>query len=197
MEQVESWNTFPFTPADVPIDLHIERVPVIYSVGLLLLVQVLESKDRTVNLTFFLSYIYHSPFFLIPIFRGDGYFHLVSQFQDRHFVCTYLSEYQQHPSGAQPLLTCSVFDDFDTITLVRTDVVNVGIQEDEGRKVVKSLLDSYENDKEFQMVKNFNEFPDMFDVDSYVESQRRKWENVNGNIDTSDDNIPVSPVPVL
>jgi hypothetical protein len=77
------------------------------------------------------------------------------------------------------LLTCSVLDDFDDITLVRADVVNLDIQEDEGKKVVKSLLDSYGNDEEMQMVKNFNQNPDMFDVEVYVESQRRKWANFN------------------
>lgn len=79
------------------------------------------------------------------------------------------------------MLTCSVLDDFDDITLVRADVVNLDIQEDEGRKVVKSLLDSYGNDEEMQMVKNFNQNPDMFDVEVYVESQRRKWANFNDN----------------
>lgn len=79
------------------------------------------------------------------------------------------------------MLTCSVLDDFDDITLVRADVVNLDIQEDEGRKVVKSLLDSYGNDEEMQMVKNFNQNPDMFDVEVYVESKRRKWANFNDN----------------
>jgi len=117
------------------------------------------------------------PFFLQPIFRGEGFFHLLSQFQDQHFLFAYLADYQMDPARAQPLLTCSVFNDFNDITLVRADVVNHGIDDEEGRKVVSFLLDSYANDEEFKTVENFNKAPEKFDIDFYVEKQRKKWTN--------------------
>lgn len=126
----------------------------------------------------FIHFITHrSPFFLQPIFRGEGFFHLLSQFQDNHFLFAYLADYQMDPNRAVPLMTCSIFNDFDDITLVRADVLNPGIQEEEARNVVEFLLDSYGNDEEYRTVENFNKLPEKFDHDVFVAQQRNKWSN--------------------
>jgi hypothetical protein len=47
------------------------------------------------------------------------------------------------PSRAQPLLTVSVFDDLadsKDLALVRCDIINQGIEEDEGYKVREEWL---------------------------------------------------------
>ena len=75
---------------------------------------------------------------------------LVSQFQvPSHFLLAYLEDYKMDPHSATPLLTFSVFNDYiDTkdVALVRCDILNKNIQDDEGRKVVESLLDNYRKD---------------------------------------------------
>ncbi|KAL7580074.1 hypothetical protein ACA910_005059 [Epithemia clementina (nom. ined.)] len=54
-----------------------------------------------------------SPFFIQPVFREDGFFNLISQFQSpSHFLLAYLEDYKMDPHAASPLLTFSVFDDY-------------------------------------------------------------------------------------
>uniref|UniRef100_A0A7S2EBW8 ATP synthase mitochondrial F1 complex assembly factor 1 n=1 Tax=Trieres chinensis TaxID=1514140 RepID=A0A7S2EBW8_TRICV len=149
-----------------------------------------EGKDRTHGLVIdgedtkkILSRATKCPFFVQPIFREedkkDGYFMLLSQYQGpSHFLMAYLEDYKMDPARAQPLLTFSVFDDLSEtlgVGLVRCDVINKGIEDDEGRKVMNNALDSYRKDEEFFRVRAFNEAPESFDVDDYISCQSRKW----------------------
>jgi len=128
-----------------------------------------------------------NPFFVQPIFRDDGHFILVSQFFDpSHFIMAYLEDYKMDPASAQPLMTFSVFDDYaqeKNLTLVRADILNTGIDDGEGLKVVKSMLDNYEDDDKFLAVKAFNKKPDSFDIDDYITQQNAKWNSGDvGNV---------------
>ena len=125
--------------------------------------------------------IFLSPFFVQPVFRENGYFMMVSQFQEpSHFLMAYLEDYQMDPAGAQPLLTFSVFDDFSEdkdLTLVRADVLNRGIEDDEGLKVVQNMLDGYIRDDEYLSIDGFNNKPDTFDLDAFISRQKEKWQS--------------------
>ena len=82
------------------------------------------------------------------------------------------------PAAAQPLLTFSVFDDYadsKDLTLVRCDIINKGIQDQEGRKVVTHIIDSYLTDTGFVSVEAFNQRPKTFDVDDFIARQNEKW----------------------
>jgi hypothetical protein len=61
------------------------------------------------------------------------------------------------------------------LALVRCDIINRGIQDDEGRRVANLLLDSYRNDEEFDAVRDFNKKPDTFDIDDFISRQNQKW----------------------
>lgn len=150
-----------------------------------------EGKDRTHGLIMsgkesadVLERAKESPFFVQPIFRDEGYFMLVSQFQEpSHFLMAYLEDYKMDPARAQPLLTFSVFDDLAKkldLGLVRCDIVNKGIEDDEGRRVVNSMLEAYKTDDEYLKVKAFNQTPDSFDVDDYISCQNQRWKQDNG-----------------
>ena len=119
------------------------------------------------------------PFFIQPIFRDDGYFTLVSQFQTpSHFLLAYLEDYKMDPARAQPLITFSVFDDLADsldIGLVRVDVINKAIEDDEGLRCVNALLDAYGKDENFMSVHAFNKKPESFDFDDYISQQNQKW----------------------
>jgi hypothetical protein len=132
------------------------------------------------------------PFFVQPIFRDDGYFMLVSQFMaPSHFVMAYLEDYKMDPASAQPLLTFSVFDDYakeKDLTLVRADILNRGIDDAEGLKVVKSMLDHYIDDDEYMLVKAFNSKPETFDIDDFIAQQNTKW---NSGDNTSSKTVDV------
>ena len=88
------------------------------------------------------------------------------------------------PSRAQPLLTISVFDDLvesKDLALVRCDIINQGIEEDEGYKICKFLIGDYSEEEDFQNVHMFNKKPDAFDVDEFVKERELRWkENDSG-----------------
>jgi len=104
---------------------------------------------------------------------------LVSQFQSpSHFLMAYLEDYKMDPHSATPLITFSVFDDYSEdkdIVLIRCDILNKNIQDNEGEKVVESVLKNYSQEKEYGAVKTFNESPDSFDIDDYISRMNDRW----------------------
>eukprot|EP00980_Cylindrotheca_fusiformis_P018603 scaffold6162_cov154-Cylindrotheca_fusiformis.AAC.13 len=92
----------------------------------------------------------------------------------------YLEDYKMDPARAQPLITFSVFDDYaedKDLTLVRADILNKGIDDAEGLKIVQNMLEMYTNEDEYRSVYAFNKKPDTFDVDDYVAQQNMKWKS--------------------
>jgi ATP synthase F1 complex assembly factor 1 len=104
---------------------------------------------------------------------------MVSQFQaPSHFLMAYLEDFKMDPAAAQPLLTFSVFDDYaddKDLILVRADILNRGIEEDEGLKIVQNMLDVYVHDDEYMTAYAFNKKPDTFDMDDFIARQNEKW----------------------
>ena len=79
------------------------------------------------------------------------------------------------PAAAQPLLTISVFDDFaetKDLALLRCDIINRGIEDDEGYKLCQNLIKDY---LEFEDVNMFNNKPGAFDVDAFVKEKEQRW----------------------
>ncbi len=104
---------------------------------------------------------------------------MVSQFQSpNYFLLAFLEDYRTDPARAQPLLTISIFDDMAEtkgVALVRCDVINRGIDEKEGLKICKCLLDDYADESDFRIVHTFNKMPDAFDLDAFVREKERRW----------------------
>lgn len=128
-----------------------------------------------------------SPFFVQPVFREDGYFMLISQFMEpSHFVMAYLEDYKMDPVRAQPLLSFSVFDDYaeeKDLTLVRADILNKGIEDAEGLKIVQNMLDKYSLEDEYMDVYAFNKKPETFDIDDFISQQNQKWKSDQSTVD--------------
>ena len=108
---------------------------------------------------------------------------IISQFQSpNYFLLAFLEDYRLDPARAQPLLTISIFDDLadeKDVTLVRCDVINRGIEDDEGYKICKCLLDDYSQEEDFRNVHMFNKKPDAFDVDEFVKEKEQRWKENN------------------
>ena len=142
------------------------------------------SEGRTV-----LERAHQSPFFVQPVFREDGYFMLLSQFQKpAHFLLAYLEDYKMDPHSATPLLTCSIFDDYAAdpqidLALVRCDVVNRSIQDDEGRKIVDSVLRNYRDG--YADVQTFNERPEHFMIDDFISRMEQRWNSDDDSDESS------------
>ena len=104
---------------------------------------------------------------------------LLSQFQSPNiFLLAFLEDYRMDPSAASPLLTISIFDDLAVakgVTLVRCDIINRGISEEEGYKICKGLLEDYSEEDRFGDVHMFNKMTEKFDADKYVEERERRW----------------------
>lgn len=120
-----------------------------------------------------------SPFFVQPIFRADGFFMLLSQFQKpSHFLLAYLEDYKMDPHSATPLVTSTIFDDYATakdVCLVRCDIVNKSIRDDEGHKVVSELIRNYLD--EYGEVQTFNSKPKEFHIDDFVCRMEQQWKD--------------------
>jgi hypothetical protein len=119
------------------------------------------------------------PFFIHPLFRNDGHFMLLSQFQSpNYFLFAYLEDYRSDPINAKPLLTISIFNDMAEmkgVTLIRCDIFNRGIHENEGLRICNYLLNDYAQETEYKTVHTFNKLPDAFDYDAFVLEKERRW----------------------
>lgn len=106
---------------------------------------------------------------------------LVSQFMPpAHFLLAYLEDYKMDPHAATPLMTYSVFDDYAQdkgTALVRCDILNKGVGDNEAYRIVSSLLTNYSNDDEFASVEAFNKKPDSFDIDDFISRMNDRWKN--------------------
>ena len=74
--------------------------------------------------------------FIYPVPKGEApnHFILVSQHQDKSFVLTFLGDYQVNPTGANPYMVLTCFDELiDTkgIVPLRGDLIS-NLDEDEG-----------------------------------------------------------------
>ena len=102
---------------------------------------------------------------------------VLSQFQvPNYFLLAFLEDYKMDPAAAQPLLTISVFDDLaDTkdVVLLRCDIINKGIEDDEGYKICQNLIKDY---LDFENVHLFNKKPDAFNIDDFVKEKQQQWD---------------------
>jgi len=146
-----------------------------------------------------------TPFFIQPVFKSPsvggnhqhgtddvdddhddefGYFMVVSQYQAPcHFLMAYLEDFKRDPTSAQPLLTFSVYDDYATskdVGLVRAEIINKGIDDEVGRKIVLNMMDAYMKEDEYKVVHAFNKEPETFDFDDFLARQNEKWRRVGG-----------------
>ncbi|OQS07591.1 hypothetical protein THRCLA_00413 [Thraustotheca clavata] len=116
------------------------------------------------------------PFFVMPVYRvnqetkEEGFFTMLSQFQDKCFLITTLDAYRENPAQAPPVLTISLFDDLLTtkeLALIRGDVANL-LDKPEAQVLFHALLKRYIDDKHFDMVHAFNKRPNEFNFDEYL-----------------------------
>jgi hypothetical protein len=118
------------------------------------------------------------PFFIQPVFREEGHFMVVSQFQEpSYFLLAFLEDYKMDPAAAQPLITISVFDDLaekNDVVLLRCDIINKGIEDDEGYKICQNLIKDY---LDGDAVRMFNTKPDEFNIDEFVKEKQAQWDS--------------------
>jgi ATP synthase F1 complex assembly factor 1 len=110
-----------------------------------------------------------APFFIFPVYRQDGFFNMLCQFQQSCFLVTYLEAFKENPSAAPPCVAVSLYDDLvakKELALVRADVINM-LDKKESQLLLQQLLASYQDDKLYAHVDKFNNQPDQFDFEAY------------------------------
>jgi ATP synthase F1 complex assembly factor 1 len=67
-------------------------------------------------------------YFIFPVYRQEGFFNMLCQFQEKVFLLTYIEAFKENPAMAPACLTISLYDEFiqskDT-ALLRADVINM------------------------------------------------------------------------
>ncbi|POM78859.1 ATP11 domain containing hypothetical protein [Phytophthora palmivora] len=110
-----------------------------------------------------------APYFIFPVYRQEGFFNMLCQFQQSCFLVTYLEAFKENPSAAPPCVAVSLYDNLlesKMLTLVRADVINM-LDKKESQLLLKQLLASYQDDKLYEHVDKFNNKPDQFDFETY------------------------------
>jgi ATP synthase mitochondrial F1 complex assembly factor 1 len=75
------------------------------------------------------------PLFVLPVPRKGGYFTVITQFQGRHCLLTYLEDYKVNRENAVPYATLTLFDELvekKGLALIRGEITN-NMTREEGR----------------------------------------------------------------
>ncbi|KAH7467193.1 hypothetical protein KRP22_013005 [Phytophthora ramorum] len=110
-----------------------------------------------------------APYFIFPVYRQEGFFNMLCQFQQSCFLITYLEAFKENPSAAPPCVAVSLYDDLlaeKELALVRADVINM-LDKKESQLLLNQMLASYQDDKLYEHVDKFNNQPDKFDFEGF------------------------------
>jgi len=114
-------------------------------------------------------------YFVFPVKKGDGYFVLLSQIQDNTAVFTFLDDYRNNPSTAQPYLVLTMYPELLTRAigrghnvLTRTDICNQELNKLDVQRIMSLFTQYYVSDSHFRTVEQFNLRPREFDFNEYV-----------------------------
>ena len=115
-----------------------------------------------------------SPMFVFPVRREGGHFMLLSQYSTAHnmFVMTFLKDYQDNPSMAQPWASVHLFDDLVStkgVGLMRVEVVPERLSDAEAEHLML-LVRRFYGTTHYDKAWTFNHFEKRFDLDGYLAS---------------------------
>lgn len=106
--------------------------------------------------------------------KGEGYFVLVSQYSHpHHFLFAQLEHFQKFPDLAQPYLVLRLYDDLlqsKQVALLRADSGHTAMTTSDCKYLLDNLITSYLDDAKYEKVKEFNDSPDTFDLESIFKS---------------------------
>lgn len=125
------------------------------------------------------------PMFLVPVMKtgeSNGYFNLVSQFQDgKHCLLTDLHTFSSNPSAASPMMVMTVYDELvkeKQLALLRGDIINqLDITRVDAARILKYLRVFYTN--HFPLVQKFNHSPRDFDYNEFLNLSRQFYMSEN------------------
>ena len=78
------------------------------------------------------------------------------------------------------LARCDISERLQKCGLGPGGIINKGIDDEVGRKIVLNMMDAYMKDDEYNVVHAFNKEPETFDFDDFLARQNEKWQRVEG-----------------
>lgn len=114
------------------------------------------------------------PLFILPVWRDEGHFMMISQFQDKCFLLTYLEDYKVNPEGAQPYATISMYGDLvesKGLGLIRADITP-NLTKKEVDRLIRLLIRFY-SPHAHHHVEAFNLRPAEFDLEKMLSETPR------------------------
>lgn len=128
----------------------------------------------------------NSPVFIFPVPKGEppAHFVLVSQFQERAFLLTFLGDYQKNPQGAHPYMVVTCFEELQAtkdIVLLRGDLIS-NLDEDEGKTLLTRLIESYMYESQYDTVHKFNNEPMKFNYEEYIRNELGRFNSLKKHL---------------
>ena len=115
----------------------------------------------------------NTSFFIHPIPRDGGFFVMLSQYQDKSFLLTYLEDYKQKGMKAQPYMTITIYDELQHSkdkVLVRSDICALAtLNKRDSDFMTRTLINAYTDDAAYNDVFAFNKQSDQFDFQAYID----------------------------
>jgi hypothetical protein len=116
-----------------------------------------------------------------PVYKNEtDHFMLLSQFQDKFVLCTYLEEYKTNPGGASPWMSLAMFDEFCSdkdLSLIRGDFTP-NLTKAEGDTICRMIMHAYHNNESYEFIKKFNQKPSEFNFEEYL----NHFSNINKDL---------------
>jgi len=110
-----------------------------------------------------------TPFFVIPVQRGEGFFSLLAQYQGNSWLLTYLEDFKRDPSTAQPYLCITAYTELELskgLVLLRADVCALAtLNKEDAAKILAQISTFYADDAHYKYVFSFNKTPREFNFD--------------------------------
>ncbi|XP_050220815.1 uncharacterized protein LOC126671142 [Mercurialis annua] len=99
-------------------------------------------------------------YFVIPMWRGNGYTTMFAQVNMPHMIFTGLEDYKAKGTQASPYFTVSFYTEFaesKDLVLIRGDIVFASkLSDEEAKWLLEAAQSFYLNDARFKLVERFN-----------------------------------------
>lgn len=125
------------------------------------------SEDQ---MRFVLSRTQRCPMFVFPVFRNNGHFVMLSQFDGLSCAFTFLDDYKKDPMTAMPWMATTMHDDLcerGKPVLVRSDYSKPHLDKLEAEYLMNALVRSYTHENMYNMVDAFNNEQGSFDINRH------------------------------
>jgi hypothetical protein len=122
------------------------------------------------------------PYFVLPVWRNEGHFMLVSNFQGNWSFLAFLEDYKRNPATALPYLVFTMYADLlpkhgglvgkGHPVLVRGEVCHKELTKHDCDKLTHQLVRFYTDNNDFRLVEDFNLRPSEFDFQELLRRAR-------------------------